>query len=355
MFMDKKILVLFIGFTFTQVIAQIKDKTQIRGFMDIGGKYEFQKKDNKIVNDKLSFLLGEQDLFITSDISERISFLGESVLKYDASSGTKFSISLERAIFKFNYYGNHSVFAGKVHTALNYWNDSYHHGRLFFPTIGRPELFNQTIIPLHTTGIGLTGENLTDLKIGYTFMAGNGLGSTDILDNNVFKSYVAAVHFKPIAGLRIGGSAYFDNIDGTVHAHGGTGGILVNKITKQKLFSGSIAYFKNKFEFLAEGSTCENSNDSIGSKITNAGYVYFGYRIKDIISPYVRFDKINYQNGEMFFTGANIEAFAGGIRYEMSYLTVFKLEYQYKRSLTKAASGPTIYTNNISFQIALGF
>ena len=57
----------------------------------------------------------------------------------------------------------------------------------------------------------------------------------------------------------------------------------------------------------------------------------------------------------MFFKGANTEAFSGGIRYEMSYLTVFKLEYQYKQSLTMAASGPAIYTNNISFQIALGF
>jgi hypothetical protein len=354
--MHKKLLVLLVGFAFTQAVAQIKDKTHIRGFMDIGGKYEFQNIDNKIVNDKLNFVLGEQDLFITSDISERISFLGESVLKYDGASSTKFAISLERAIFKLNYFRNHSFFAGKVHTALNYWNDSYHHGRLFFPTIGRPELFNQSIIPIHTTGIGLSGENLTDLKIGYTLMAGNGLGSSDISDDNVFKSYVAAVHFKPIEGLRLGASAYFDNISGSVHVHDAMGkDIVVNNLINQKLFSGSIAYFKNNYEFLAEGSNCINSTDSIGSRTTKAGYIYFGYKIKDIIAPYVRYDRIIYQNGEMLFKGANTESFCAGIRYEMSYLTVFKLEYQYKQSLKTAASGPSIYTNNISFQIALGF
>lgn len=352
--MIKKLLVIILGLACITATAQIKDRTQIRGFMDIGAKYEWQEKNGKFTNDKLGFLLGEQDLFITSDISNRISFLGESVLKYDAASSTKFAVSLERAIFKFNYFRNHSFFAGKVHTALNYWNDTYHHGRLFFPTVGRPELFNQTIIPLHTTGVGLSGENITSLKIGYTLMAGNGLGSTDISDNNIFKAYIAAIHFKPIDGLRIGLSGYYDMIDGTVHNHTG-GNTHIHHVVTQQLFSGSIAYFKGMFEFLAEGSTCNNSTDSLGSRITNAAYVYAGFRIKDMIVPYVRYDNISYEYGEMFYSGANTEAFAGGIRYEMNYLTAFKLEYQYKRSLTKAATGLPAFTNNVSFQIAIGF
>ncbi len=341
--MKKIVLVVFLLIICTNANSQIAERTHIRGFMDMGINYDMDKQQTH-------FQLGEQDLFITSDITNRISFLGESVLKYNAASTTKFAVSLERAIFKYNYFRNHNLFAGKVHTALNYWNDTYHHGRLFFPTVGRPELFNQTIIPLHTTGIGLSGQDLTNLKIGYTIMAGNGLGSSDIADNNMFKAYVAAVHFKPVDGLRIGVSGYYDKIDGSVHNHGGASTHVHNLIT-QTILSGSIAYFKNKVELLIEGSNCNNSTDSLGSRVTNAMYAYAGFRIKDIIVPYARYDNIIYQKGEMFFASPNTEALSLGLRYEINYLTSLKLEYQYKRTGYLANS---IYTNNLFLQIAIG-
>ena len=108
----------------------------------------------------LSFTLGEQDLFITSDLTDNISFLGESVFKYSATSSTKIAFGLERAILKYIYKGNHNIQIGRFHTPMNYWNDSYHHGRVFFPTVGRPESFNEHLIPIHTVGIMATAENL---------------------------------------------------------------------------------------------------------------------------------------------------------------------------------------------------
>jgi hypothetical protein len=342
-----KLLFLIFISCFLNLSSQIKDKTVVRGFIDIGSSYD-------IDNDKLSFQFGEQDLFITSDLTDKVSFLGESVLKYSPTSPTKFDVSLERAIFKYNYFKNHNFFAGKVHTALNYWNDTYHHGRLFFPTVGRPEMFNQNIIPLHTTGFGLSGQNLGNLKFGYTLMAGNGLGSTDIADDNQFKAYVAAINFKPIEGLRVGLSGYYDQINGTVHLHSTPTGTVthVHGNVKQQIYSASLAYFKKNVEFLAEGSLAINHTDSLGDKTTNAYYIYGGYRIKDILIPYVRYDYVWYTKGEMFYsTPNNTEAIAGGLRYEMNYLTSIKLEYQYKRSFTTKY----LYTNNVFLQIAIGF
>lgn len=324
------------------LVAQVKDKTTVRGFIDIGASYDIDKE-------RMGFQFGEQDLFITSDLSDKISFLGESVLKYSPTSPTKFDISLERAIFKYNYYKNHNFFAGKVHTAINYWNDTYHHGRLFFPTVGRPELFNQNIIPLHTTGFGLSGHDLGNLKIGYTFMIGNGLGSTDLADNNAEKCYVFALHFKPIDGLRVGGSVYWDKIDGVVHDHGG--GVKQAHNVRQGLYSGSIAFFRKKIELLAEATSCQNMTDSIGVKTTYAAYGYLGFRIKDMFVPYVRYDNVDYEKGEMYFTNVNTEMFTVGLRYEVNYLTSIKLEYQYKKSGT---TNP-VFTNNMFLQFAIGF
>ena len=70
--------------------------TQIKGFIDVLATYD---------KNKVSFGFDEQDLFITSVINDRVSFLGESVFKYTPSTPTEFSVSIERVIIKYNIHG----------------------------------------------------------------------------------------------------------------------------------------------------------------------------------------------------------------------------------------------------------
>ncbi|MBL0340645.1 MAG: hypothetical protein IPP71_06830 [Bacteroidetes bacterium] len=107
--------------------------TKILGFVDVLSYYK---------NDKLSFAFGEQDLFITSELTDKISFLGETVFKFDSESNSNFNISVERVIIRYNLKGNHYFVVGKHHTPVNYWNETYHHGRVFSPNIFRPLLFS---------------------------------------------------------------------------------------------------------------------------------------------------------------------------------------------------------------------
>jgi hypothetical protein len=158
--------------------------------------------------EKVSFALGEQDLFITSELSDRFSFLGESVFRFTNTTPTKFSVSIERIVINITLREIIIFFWVNIIPPINYWNDTYHHGRVLFPTIFRPLLFDANIIPLHTTGISLQGHNLGDMKFGYDLMVGNGIGSTDVLDNDKRKSITAAVHIKPVEGLRFGFSWY---------------------------------------------------------------------------------------------------------------------------------------------------
>src|SRR6187455_1472948 len=125
--------------------------TQIRGFADVMASLQ---------KEKVSFALGEQDLFITSELSDRFSFLGESVFRFTNTTPTRFSVSIERIVIKYNMVGNHNILVGKHHTPINYWNDTYHHGRVFFPTIYRPDMFGDHFLPLHTTGISIQGHDL---------------------------------------------------------------------------------------------------------------------------------------------------------------------------------------------------
>lgn len=343
-------------FLWATATSQLKaQNTIIRGFADTYAAYK---------NNKASFGFDEQDLFITSEITDRLSFLGESVFKYspngtdmgdvdsigrnDHSEASEFAVSIERLILKYNIYGNNNILIGKHHTPINYWNDTYHHGRVFFPTIERPLLFAAEIIPLHTTGISFEGHDLGKIKFGYNLMIGNGIGSSAIDDNDKHKSVTAVAYIKPVDDLRIGVSYYHDIISKGANVHGK---IMPLKVTQQ-LATGSFAYFGKKFELLTETTAGFDHNDTTGVKnnfSTFASYLYAGYKIKESIIPYVRVDKLSYQTGEMYYSKNNTTAALIGLRYQFNYLAVIKLEYQHLESELNGSA------NRLVMQIAVGF
>ncbi len=294
---------------------------------------------------KLLLVFDEQDLFITSQLNDRFSFLGESVFKYDPSSSTDFSVSIERLIVKYNYYGNNNIIIGKVHTPINYWNDTYHHGRVFYPTIERPLLFDAEIIPLHTTGINFQGHDLGDVKFGYDLMIGNGIGSAPVADNDKYKSITAAAHIKPVEGMRIGASYYNDVLSKGANFEGK----IINWKVNQQLLTGSFAYFGKKFELLTESTLALNHTDTTGTTQTLASYLYAGYKIAQKIVPYIRVDDLHYQNGEILFTKDNTTDFVIGLRYQVNYLIVAKLEYQHTNTEFEGKD------DKVTMQIAIGF
>jgi hypothetical protein len=160
----------------------IPQNTHIRGFMEVDASY---------ADRKMSFGFGEQDMFITSQLTDRFSFLGEAVFKYEPTSPTEFGASIERAIVKYNYFGNNNMLLG---------------------TIDRPLLFPANFIPLHTTGFAAEGHDLGDIRFGYNVLIGNGLGSSDVENNDTRISVTATVHIKPIENLKLGVSYYNDAI-----------------------------------------------------------------------------------------------------------------------------------------------
>jgi hypothetical protein len=312
-------------------------KTKIRGFIEANTSFE---------DDIWSFGLGEQDLFITSEINDDISFLSETVFKYSSSS-SKFEVSIERVIINYNYKGNHNFLIGKHHTPINYWNDTYHHGRVFFPTIDRPLLFSANIIPIHTTGIAFQGLNLGKLKFGYNLMIGNGIGSEEIEDNDKYKSLTATVHIKPIENLQFGLSYYNDVISEGSDVHGNH--FIAQENIKQQLLTASVAYFGDKFEVLAEGTFSSNKGDVLGTTNAFISYFYGGVKLKEKWVPYIRLDNFNFNKDEFFFNTPNTTSFVTGIRYEINYLAVVKLEYQHTdRDVLGSA-------NKLTAQIAIGF
>ena len=325
-----------ISFCMSLCLCSHSQKTVIRGFADLLATYE---------KNKTSFGFGEQDLFITSELNDRLSFLGESVFKFTLGTPTNFSVSIERLYVKYNIAGNHSILFGKQHTPINYWNATYHHGRVFFPTIERPLLFAANLIPLHTTGVTLQGHDLGSIKFGYDLMIGNGIGSGEITDNDKYKSVTAAAYIKPANRLQLGITYYNDVISKGASVHGHT----VDWKVYQQILTASAVYFGNKFEFLSESSLANNYTDTTGSRNSFFTYLYAGFKIKEKFVPYFRLDYMYFPDGEIYFDKDNTTSFIGGMRYQINYIAVIKLEYQHKESEMLGSS------NRITFQFAIGF
>jgi hypothetical protein len=156
---------------------------------------------------------------------------------------------------KYSYHNNHSVIFGKIHTPVNYWNDSYHHGRVFYPIISRPLSFSH-FVPLHTIGMQVQGQNIGKWNFGYDVVIGNGISSTDIFDSNSSPGMSAAIHFKPIEGMRIGASYYFNHMD--QNGYGSHSGHTMPTVSNYRgpmdfhLNSLSIAYFGDKLSPLSD-------------------------------------------------------------------------------------------------------
>lgn len=319
------------------------DKTKMKGFA------HFEAGLNAD-NGNPVFYVGEQDLFITSQVTDKLDFLGESVIRYN-SVDQEFHSSIERIILKYNYLGNHNILGGKHHTPINFWNDTYHHGRVFFPTIDRPILFKENIIPIHTTGISFQGQNLTNLRFGYDIMFGNGISTGDksINSNNNLATTIA-LHVKPFDGMRTGITAYYDKVDQSSTSSGHHGSGKVHEAIDQQIYTAYFSYFKKNFEIILEGSTVFNKGAESGINQANTFYAYFGKNIEKLnLIPYVRYDLLLVEEDEVYFNSYDQEQFVIGLRHELNYKAVVKLEYQFHQQQYSSNS------NMIKGQIAIGF
>ncbi len=319
---------LFVSYSKFSAQQDVK-KTQINFFGHI--EYDF---DALPTSNNSYFSLGEQDFFIVSKLTQRISFLGENVIRYDGKSPSFFIPSIERMQLKFDYFKNHSLVVGKMHTPVNYWNDVYHHGRFFFPTVDRPIAFSY-LVPVHTLGLRLQGQNLGKIKFGYDLVAGNGISSTDFADSGVNSSAMAGVHIKPIDNFRFGISYYYDFIQGNVSGvHSGHATPTHQAIAAKykgninfELFSVSASYFSDKFEFLNESCLNKSGSDSLGIAMNMSNYTYIGYTIKDKITPFISYDFIDISQKDVHVGHLSRNKLIAGCRYSVNHLMNIKLHF----------------------------
>ncbi len=335
------IVTFFAAAVFKNSYSQISN-TKIGGFANV----DYSITDN-VQN---SFGIGQYDNFITSDITDRISFLSEVVFEYDKH----FILDVERVIIKYEAANWLDVKIGKIHNPLGYWNNAYHHGTLLQPTISRPLAIKFEdeggILPIHENGLWLSGKDIGKLGFGFDLAIGNGVGDNSYLtDDNNYKAITAGLHIKPTSKLEIGLSSYFDKL--YKNEIGLSGDSLIGDLSiAQGAFH--LAYLGKKIEVITEYHLINNTTDTIKGKFqsnTNAAFVYAGYRVNDMITPYVIYDKILYDKKNSYFLGNGTDKYAVGLRYTFNYLANIKLELSHQTF----EFGPAINEGKVS--VSIGF
>ena len=117
-----------------------------------------------------SFRLGQADLFITSKLSDKLSFLMETTIDSDQNNSP--GIEIERLLLNYRENEYLNVSMGRYHSAIGYFNAAFHHGRWFQTAVDRPFLFEFEdeggILPIHNVGVSVSGRVPSgDLRLNY--------------------------------------------------------------------------------------------------------------------------------------------------------------------------------------------
>ena len=151
----------------------------IRGFGNLNARYIDNNVSENLGIGNNFFSLGEFDLFMTSKLSNRISFLNETVFEFDPSGEVE--IDIERLLIHYDVNNLLKIDVGKFFLPVGYWVPTYNHGVWFQTTMDRPDIVNFQDkggpLPTHDTGIKVAGSALLEgFDLNYACAISNGRG-----------------------------------------------------------------------------------------------------------------------------------------------------------------------------------
>jgi hypothetical protein len=322
-----------------------KTLLRIRGFGDTTLHGDTQKGDHT------SFTLGQLDLFITSDISEKFKFLSEIVFEggpdniYGVTRGENnaFGVDVERFLIQYSHNDYLNVEAGRWHTAIGYYNTAYHHSTWFQTTTDRPFLFDFEdrggILPIHTVGVSASGAIPSgSLGLHYVAEMGNGRASRspitqepvqNVVDEQNHKAFNLALFARPeaIRGLQVGFSAYRDVLAPANSPRIG-----------ETILAAHAVFVRPQFEWLNEAMVVRHAILGTSQVFNTPGFYSQVSKQFGSYRPYLRYQYANAANTEPVFPDVRLrQGPSVGLRYDASESVALKLQYDHTALRGQAA------------------
>ena len=308
-----------------------KTLLNIRGFGDIGLYGGNQRGQTT------SFSIGQLNLFITSNLSERLKFLTELVFETHQDNG--FQAVPERVLIEYSPSDHFQLAAGRYHTAIGYYNTAYHHATWFQTATERPYIFEYEdeggILPIHIVGLEASGQIPSGkLGLNYVLEAGNGRSSDPLVepvqnyvDENNRKALNVAAFVRPdsIPGLQAGFSVYHDVLS-----------TVSSPKIDETIMDAYAVLIRRRFEFLNEALMIRHVR---GQHVfeTPAFYSQISERF-GLYRPYFRYQYVNASSQEPVFPNVGLRTGPSvGIRFDPTASVALKLQYDHTELRRQAA------------------
>lgn len=320
-----------------QALEELQSAEELRPKfgMNLGAFGDINYLTKNRESDHPAFSLGPLDLYSTGHYGPRLNFLAE--LQIESEMNNAGHVDLERLWVGYTFSDLLIVRAGRHHTALGYWNKTYHHAKQHFLTVDRPFFLafedDGGILPVHTVGIELSGAKaINGSRWMYELDIGNGhridptshlLVPNQSSDNNSAKQVALRLSTQPsgVPGLTIGLFGTNDRI-----------GLQIDQNLDERIYGTDVSYVQGAVEFIAEYFKFVNLRNN-----ANAYYVQLGARITRNLTPYTRYESMNVEPTDPYFVELqnNADRFQEifGIRYDIDELRSalkFQLRHDHK-------------------------
>ncbi|WDT80500.1 MAG: hypothetical protein MPW14_01455 [Candidatus Manganitrophus sp.] len=139
---------------------------------------------------------------------------------YPVAVQNRLVFEMQRVILKYSFSDLVNLQIGRMHTALGYWNHTFHHGTWLQTTVLRPEIYrfdeyDHGLLPVHSVGVEFFGTKaFRPLHLEYHLGVTNGRGKTtntadaiqNLRDDNDSKAFNFLLGLTPrlIEGLQVG-------------------------------------------------------------------------------------------------------------------------------------------------------
>jgi hypothetical protein len=305
-------------------------KLDLHGFFDVvlrGERTRLAAGDSTT----LGWSLGQFDLFMSSRLSDRISFLGEAVMETEAGEA---GIDLERAYVRYAFSDRLRVTAGRTHSAVSYWYVTCHHGALLQPTIQRPvpvrfeDEEDGGFLPAHSVGLELSGaQPVGGLSLDWVANLANGRPRDRTMvqvggDANRDKQFGASATLGSTGELEwhAGGAFFHDRIP----ADPLTGGE-----TDQAIVGAHLALRHRWFDEVGEYFRIEDHDRPSDARLANRAWYGVVSLGPGTWRPYLGVEGVRIDAADAYFAGAkDLDRATLGLRYDVNAYNVVKLEYR---------------------------
>jgi hypothetical protein len=320
-----------------------KTLLRIRGFGDISFHGSNQEGRTS------SFSLGELNLFVTSDISEKFKFLSEIVFEAEGQNNA-FKAEPERYLLQYVHSNFFKLAVGRYHTSIGFYNTAYHHSTWFQTATGRPFLFvfedEGGILPVHNVGVSASGL-IPSGRLGLHYVAevGNGRASRSPLsepvqnavDENNHKAFNLALFARPEAaqGLQLGFSVYRDLLAPANSPRIG-----------ETILAAHGVYIVPNFEWLNEAVLIRHAPQGTSPVFNTPGFYTQLSKRFGSYRPYFRYQYVNAAAREPVISDVGLRRGPSvGLRFDASESVALKLQYDY----TAFRQQPAVNSLNLQF------